>query len=130
MESQSPPLVRIQKTRFPLSTTSCSVELGGSSHIPISSQNDFVNNFVNIATDSSPTVNPQISPTTLAATPRQLMLYILVERRMSVVSYLTLGTGNSRPYGIVVQQGVFYLITCIKAYQISLKQNCSLVQSR
>ena len=59
--------------------------MGGPSHIPISSQNDFVNDFVNIATDSSPTDNPQISPTTLAATPRQLMLYILVERRMSVI---------------------------------------------
>ena len=85
---------------------------------------------VNIATDSSPTDDLQISPTTLATTPRQLMLYILVERRMSVVSCSKLGTGNSRPYGIVVLQGVFYLIPFTKAYQISLKQNCSQVQSR
>ena len=52
--------------------------MGGPSHISISSQNDSVNDFVKIATDSSPTDNPQISPTTLAATPQQLMLYILV----------------------------------------------------
>ena len=47
-----------------------SVELGGPSHIPISSQNDFANDFVNIATDSSPTDSPQISSTTLATTPQ------------------------------------------------------------
>ena len=60
-----------------------SVELGGPSHIPISSQNDFVN----IATDSSPTDNPQINPTTLAATP-QTTDVVHISRKKNECSFL------------------------------------------
>ena len=62
LAAQSPPLLRIQKLSCPSQPhPALSVELGGPSHIPISSQNDSVNEFVNIATDPSPTGNPQIN---------------------------------------------------------------------
>ena len=96
-----------------------SVELGGSSHIPISSQNDFVNDFVNIATGSSPTNNPQISSITLATTPRQLIVVHIGRKKNECSFFLKIGDSK---------QQALWDIT--KAYQISLKKNCSQVQSR
>ena len=107
-----------------------SVELGGPSHIPISSQNDFANDFVNIAIDSSPSDNPQIRSTTLGTTPETTDVVHISRKKNECSFLLKTGERNSRPYEIVVLQGVFFLITFTKAYQISLKQNYSQVQSR
>ena len=61
--------------------------MGGPSHIPISGQNDSVNEFVNIATDPSPTDNPQINSTTLVTTP-QTTDVVHISRKKNECSFL------------------------------------------
>ena len=56
-------------------------------HIPISSQNDSVNEFVNIATDPSPTDNLQINSTTLATT-LQTTGVVHISRKKDEYSFL------------------------------------------